>query len=95
MNYNSVVDSSPEKHAAFIEWLSTNTVMALKNAQGNLPGLQEAIQQYLLTATAASLALEEIENLLGVNEPSIMDLAELSETDEEVVIDAFEAFANT
>lgn len=94
MDYNAVVDSSPEKHAEFIEWLSTNTVIALKNAQGDLPGLQEAVQGYLLKATAASLTLEEIENLLGVNEPSIMDLAELSAADEEIVIDAFEAFAN-
>lgn len=94
MDYNFVVDLSPEKHAEFIEWLSTRTVTALKNAQGNLPALQGAIQQYLASATAASLALEEIENLLGVNEPSIMDLAKLSEADEEIVIDAFEAFAN-
>lgn len=94
MDYNSVVDSSPEKHVEFIEWLSTTTVSALKNAKGDSSALQEAIQQYLLKATAASLALEEIENLLGVNEPSIMDLAALSEADEEIVIDAFEAFAN-
>ncbi len=94
MDYNSVTDTSPEHHAEFIDWLSTQTVTALKNAQGNSPALQEAIQQYLLKATAASLALEEIENLLGVNEPCIMDLADLSEADEEIVIDAFEAFAN-
>jgi hypothetical protein len=94
MDYNSVVDSSPAKHAVFIEWLSTTTVIALKNARGNLPALQEAVQGYLLKATAASLAPEEIENLLGVNEPSIMDLAELSAEDEEIVIDTFEEFVN-
>ena len=94
MDYNSVTDTSPERHAEFIDWLSTQTVAALKNAQGNSSALQEVIQQYLLKATAASLALEDIENLLGVNEPCIMDLADLSEADEEIVIDAFEAFAN-
>ena len=94
MDYNFVIDPSAEKHAEFIEWISAHTVTALKNAQGNSSALQEAIQQYLLKATAASLALEEIENLLGVSEPSIMDLAELSEADEEIVITAFEAFTN-
>jgi hypothetical protein len=92
MDYNAITNPSPVKHAEFIEWLTAQTVAALKSAQGNSPALKEAVQQYLAQATAASLALEEIENLLGVNEPSIMDLAALSTDDEEIVIDAFELF---
>jgi hypothetical protein len=92
MDYNAVTEASPKKHAEFVAWLCTETVTALKNARHDLPALQQAIQQYLVKATAASLELEEIENLLGVNEPSIMDLAELSEADEEIIIAAFETF---
>lgn len=94
MNYNAAVDSSPEKHAAFIEWLSAQTVAALTAARGNDVALKAAITEYLRTATRASLELEEIEDLLGINEPSIMDLAELSDADEETVIDAFEQALN-
>lgn len=90
MNYNAALESSPEKHAAFTEWLSTQTVAALQAARGDNAALITAISEYLRAATRASLELEEIEDLLGINEPSIMDLAELSEADEEVVIDAFE-----
>ena len=43
MDYNSVTDTSPERHAEFIDWLSTQTVAALKNAQGNSSALQEVI----------------------------------------------------
>ncbi|GGY72189.1 hypothetical protein GCM10011613_16430 [Cellvibrio zantedeschiae] len=66
------------------------TVNALKAAKGNRDALASAITQFLNDARAAHLEIEEIENILGVNEPSIMDLAELSEDDEEIVIDAFE-----
>jgi len=91
LNYNAAVDSSPEKHAEFTQWLSHGTVQALQQARGDQPALTAAIVEYLRLATRASLELEEIEDLLGINEPSIMDLAELSEEDEEIVIEAFEA----
>lgn len=94
MNYNAALESSPEKHAAFTEWLSTHTVATLKAARGDDAALIAAITEYLRTATRASLELEEIEDLLGINEPSIMDLAELSDSDEEIVIDAFELALN-
>ncbi len=94
MNYNAALEPSPEKHAAFTEWLSAQTVAALKAARGDDAALIAAITEYLRTATRASLELEEIEDLLGINEPSIMDLAELSDTDEEIVIDAFELALN-
>lgn len=94
MNYNSSTDT-PEKRAEFIDWLTQNTVAAFEAAQSDSHKLQAAVQHYINTASTANLDLEEIENILGVNEPSIMDLADLSETDEEIVIEAFEQFINT
>lgn len=90
MKYNAITDKSPQKHAEFLEWLSTQTVSALKNAQGNPTALQEAIKQFLSQATEANLNSEEIEDILGVGKPCILDTAELSEDDEEIVITAFE-----
>jgi len=90
MDYNALSDPSPETRAEFKEWLSEETVAALKSAQGNSAALQDAIQLFWLQSVAASLDKEEIENMLGVNEPSIMDLAGLSDEDEETVITAFE-----
>lgn len=81
---------TPEKHAEFIKSLTQTTVAAFKQAEHNKTALDAAVQQFFNDAIAAGLELEEIENILGVNEPSIMDLAELSEDDEEIVIDAFE-----
>lgn len=92
MNFNANNDHSPEQRAEFIEWLTHTTVTALNQAENDSHKLIAAVQQYLNTAIAANLEFEEIENILGVNEPSIMDLAILSEEDEEIVVDAFEEF---
>ena len=94
MNYNAVTESSPEKRTAFIEWLTQATLTELKGAAGDALKLQAAVQQYLTKATAANFELEEIENIFGINEPCIMDLAELSEEDEEILIDTFENLTN-
>jgi ribonucleotide reductase alpha subunit len=95
VNYNSTTDTSPEKRAEFIDRLTQNTLTAFEAAQNDSQKLQAAVQHYINTAAAANLDLEEIENILGVNEPCIMDLADLSEEDEEIVINAFEQFINT
>ena len=91
MTYNAATESSPEKHTKFVQELTQQTVSALQNAKGNVTALQNAVSEYLRQATAASLELEEIEDILGVSETNIMDLASLCETDEEIVIDAFES----
>lgn len=95
VNYNAITNPSPEKRAEFIEWLTQATLTHLKQAAGDSDKLRTAVQEYLNTANAAGFDEEEIENILGVNEPSIMDLAELSEEDEEIVINAFEDLINT
>jgi len=94
MNFNAATDPSLEHRAAFIEWLTQVTLAELKEAAGDSLKLQTAVQQYLTKATAANFELEDIENIFGVNEPSIMDLAALSEEDEEILIDAFENLVN-
>ena len=94
MIYDAATDPSPESRAEFIEWLTQITLTELKAAAGDTLKLQAAVQQYLNNATAANFELEDIENIFGVNEPSIMDLAELSEEDEEILIDTFEDLTN-
>ena len=94
MEYNADNDNSPEKHAEFIHWLTQTTVEAIQSAGSDSHKLRAAIQHYIKTASSSNLQLEEIENILGVNEPCIMDLADLSESDEEIVIDAFEQLTN-
>lgn len=90
MTYSPITDTSSEKHAEFIASLTNITVTALKLAKGDSEALQSAVKEFVSDATAANLAPEEIENIFGVNESNIMDLAELSEEDEETVIDTFE-----
>ena len=90
MTYNTTTDDSAEKHAEFITSLTNITVTALKLAQGDREALHTAVKEFVSDATAANLAPEEIEDILGVNESNIMDLADLSEEDEDIVIDAFE-----
>jgi len=94
MNYNATTDHSPENYAEFINWLTQTTLIVLKNADHDEHKLRAAVQHYINTASTANVELDEIENILGVNENCIMDLAELSESDEEIVIDAFEQFTN-
>ena len=95
MNYDSNTDSSPEKRNEFIKSLVEKTVASFELAKNDTPKLQAAVQQYINAAATANLDLEEIENILGVNESCIMDLVDLSDADEEIVIDAFEQFINT
>lgn len=94
MNHDASTDYSAEKYNEFINWLTQTTLTSLRLAEGDEHKLRAAVQHYINTASAANIELEEIENMLGVNEPCIMDLAELSDADEEVVIDAFEQFTN-
>lgn len=95
MTNNATTDSTPEKHAEFIASLTNITVTALKLAKEDSEALRTAIKEFVKDALAANLDSEEIENILGVNESNIMDLAELSEEDEETVIDAFEELFNS
>ena len=95
MTYNITTDSSPEGHAEFIASLTRITVTALKLAKDDSEALQKAVKEFVSDALAANLNPEEIENIFGVDESNIMDLAELSEEDEEIVIDAFEELFNT
>lgn len=85
----------PAHQPEFIAALMNNTVSALQAAQGNSDALDAAVKQFLTDATAANIEPDEIENILGINEPSILDLAELSEDDEETVIDIFEQLVSS
>lgn len=82
-------------HAAFVTKLMAITADELKASAGDSNALTKAITTFYNAATAANLVLEEIENILGVNEGCIMDLAQLSEDDEEVAIEAFEDLSHT
>lgn len=93
-SYNANTNHSAEDRATFIQWLTEQTVAELQAARDNEAALHEAIKNYVKHALAAELAFEDIEEILGINEPCIMDLAELSETDEEAVVDAFEDLCN-
>lgn len=94
MNYDSSTNNSTEDREQFIQWLTSQTVTQLQSANGNEAVLRAAIQDYVKRARAAHLPVEEIEELLGINDPCIMDLADLSEIDEEIVVDEFEQLAN-
>lgn len=73
--------------------LTQSTVSAFQSAKSDKANLEKAMLQFLEKAQALHLSTEQIENLLGVNEQSIMDLAQLDEDDEEVLIDFFEDWA--
>lgn len=94
MNYDARTNSSAEERTRFIQWLTAQTVDQLQAASGDESALRIAVQEYLKRSKDAHLPEEEIEELLGINDPCIMDLAKLSESDEEIVVDAFEQFAN-
>lgn len=94
MTEKATTDTVSEKHAEFIASLTNITVTALRLAKGDAEALKIAIKEFVSDATNANLTSEEIENILGVNESNIMDLADLSEEDEEIVIDAFEQLFN-
>lgn len=90
MNFDAENNNSPADRAAFYQWLTEQTVAELQAARNNKDALRGAVSNYVKLALAAHLNVEEIEDLLGINDPCIMDLAQLSEADEEAVVDVFE-----
>lgn len=94
MSYDAATNTSPEQHDEFIGELSKTTLAAILSARGNEAGLQDAVRDFFVKATEANLELEEIEDILGVDDDCIMNLAELSEADEDIVIDTFDALVN-
>ncbi len=94
MNFDARTNNSPEDRAAFYQWLTDQTVAEFQAARDNEEGLHIAVGNYVKHALAAHLTFEEIEDLLGISDPSIMDLAQLSEADEESIVDAFEDLCN-
>lgn len=94
MNYDATTNNSPEQHDEFISELSETTLAAIVAANGNETALQDAVRDFFAKATEANLDLEEIEDILGVNEDCIMNQAELSEADEDIAIDTFDALVN-
>ena len=94
MNFDALVNTSAEDRAAFIDWLTQQTVSDLKSAGLNVQALEAAIHQFYTAAKNAQLNEEEIEDILGVNEPCIMDLAGLCDEAEEIIIAAFEQLTN-
>ncbi|MCE3252297.1 MAG: hypothetical protein K0Q67_1307 [Cellvibrio sp.] len=93
-NYDARTNTSDADRSAFIQWLTDQTVAQLQAARGNETAIHEAVKTYVKHALDAYLPFEEIEEVLGINEPCVMDLAELSEADEEAVVDAFEDLCN-
>ena len=94
MNYDARTNTSDTERTAFVQWLTEQTVAELQAARDNESAIHTAVKNYVKHALDAYLPFEEIEEILGINEPSIMDLAELSEADEEAVVDAFEDLCN-
>ena len=94
MNYDARTNPSDAERAAFVQWLTDQTVAELQAARENESAIHAAVKNYVKHALDAYLPFEEIEEILGINEPCIMDLAELSEADEEAVVDAFEDLCN-
>ena len=94
MNYDARTNTSDAERAAFVQWLTNQTVAELQAARENESAIHAAVKNYVKHALDAYLPFEEIEEILGINEPCIMDLAELSEADEEAVVDAFEDLCN-
>jgi hypothetical protein len=89
-----MTDGPANIQSAFSD-LVQKTVIAFKAARGDEESLAAAVTAFHKAALTAGIPPEEIENALGVNENCIMDLAELSEADEEILITTFEEISNT
>jgi len=88
-------NSSTKKNAEIIDEICQTTLLSLQKARGNPHALAQAVVAYVVAAQAVNLSIDEIENTLGVDDPCIMDLADLSAEDEDVIINAFETFLGT
>jgi hypothetical protein len=78
----------------FIEQLSNETADKFKALRGNESALRQALVEFISAALNAGIAIDEAEDILGINDPSIMDIAQLSTEEEEILIDAFETYIN-
>jgi len=85
----------PEQLPTALTELTQLTVESLSAVRGDKKQLENAMLSFLEKCKELNLNIEQIENMLGVNEQSIMDLAQLNESDEEVLIDFFEDWAES
>src|SRR4051794_15823045 len=90
MKFDARIDRSPEKKAAFVAWLSDETVSGLARAAGNSEALKAVVFLYLNRAYEAGLPADEITDMLGIGPKSAMSRASLSQKDEQSVLAAFD-----
>ncbi|RPI78517.1 MAG: hypothetical protein EHM45_06255 [Desulfobacteraceae bacterium] len=90
MKYDSKAQHNELKHSEFKEWLANETVSALIVSKGKPEEIKACVFLFLNRAYEAHLDADEIVELLGIQKPSIIDMAGLQGEDEETVLSSYE-----
>jgi len=90
MKFDARKDHDPQKRDAFIEWLVTEAASGLQQSAGIPEALRAVVFLYLHRAYEAGLGADLVCDLLGITQHSVLVRANLSETDQLTVLDAFE-----
>ncbi len=90
MKFDARKNRDPARREAFIEWLVAEAVSGLQRAAGDAESLRAVVFLYLNRGYEAGLGADVICDRLGITERSVLVRAELSEVDQQAVLDAFE-----
>lgn len=88
MQFNARMQNAPEDKAAFLEWLTSETVSTLRRSIGDAEALKAAAFLFSNRAREAGIAEPDIAEILGIS----IARASLSEGDEQCVLDWVESF---
>jgi hypothetical protein len=95
MKFDARKDNDDLKRIEFKDWLTKETVNDLKRSEGKPEELKSCIFLFLNRAYEAHLDPDEIVNMLGVDQTSILELANLEGADEQIVLKSYELLDST
>lgn len=90
MKYDAKSRYNEIKHSEFKEWLANETVSALIVSKGKPEEIKACVFLFLHRAYEAHLDADEIVQLLGIQKPSIIEMAGLLGEDEKAVLSSYE-----
>ena len=93
MKFDARKDHDREQREAFIEWLVAEAASGLQRSVGDAESLRAVVFLYHHRGYEAGLSADLICDLLGITGRSVLVRANLSQEDQQVVLDAYEELA--
>jgi len=86
-NYDNDTNDSDDDYFDYIEWLKKTTAAHLQNIKSDPQKQRQVILDYWKRGLKANLGPSELIDFLGVDTPSIVDLADYTEKESDTIME--------